>query len=95
VITLYGLGFGPTNPSVPAGHISTGTANLTGTVDITFGNTPIPVTQNDYFGLAPNFAGVYQFNITVPNVPAGEYQLKVRLNGQALAQQPFNIVIGQ
>ncbi len=95
VITLYGLGFGPTNPAVPAGQISTGTAKLTGTVDITFGNTPIPVTQNDYFGLAPNFAGVYQFNITVPNVPAGEYQLKVRLNGQALAQQPFNIVIGQ
>jgi uncharacterized protein (TIGR03437 family) len=95
VITLYGLGFGPTNPAVPAGQISTGMAKLTGTVDITLGNTPIPVTQNDYFGLAPNFAGVYQFNITVPNVPAGEYQLKVRLNGQALAQQPFNIVVGQ
>lgn len=95
IITLYGLGFGPTNPVVPAGQLNTGTATLTGTVDITFGSTPIPVSQYDYFGLAPNFVGVYQFNITVPNVPNGDYPLNVRLNGQALAQNPFYIVVQQ
>ncbi|HUO31847.1 MAG TPA: hypothetical protein VMU80_21685, partial [Bryobacteraceae bacterium] len=33
---------------------------------IMFGQTPAQVL---YFGLAPGFVGLYQFNVTVPSVP--------------------------
>lgn len=62
-ITLYGIGFGTTNPAVPAGQLVSGLPTLTSPVQILFGTTPGTII---YQGLAPGLVGLYQFNVTVP-----------------------------
>jgi uncharacterized protein (TIGR03437 family) len=66
---IYGIGFGPAENSAqqlaPVGQISSGLTNLTSNFTASFGQTQASVT---YAGLAPNFVGLYQFNITVPAV---------------------------
>ncbi|HEY4361935.1 MAG TPA: IPT/TIG domain-containing protein [Bryobacteraceae bacterium] len=64
-IVLYGIGFGPVTPAIAPGmFVSTNTA-LTTPLTVLFGNTNATLS---YAGLAPGFVGLYQFNVTVPNV---------------------------
>lgn len=86
VVTLYGIGFGPTNPAIATGTIASGTANLTNTVTAQIGGVPATV---QYAGAAPNFVGLYQFNIMVPNVAAGDSALVLSVNGTPVAQNVF------
>jgi uncharacterized protein (TIGR03437 family) len=65
-IVIYGTGFGPVNPNIPAGQIVTEVNKLAASVQILFGNTSAPLS---YSGLAPNLIGLYQFNVVVPAVP--------------------------
>ncbi len=81
-ITSYGIGFGDVTPAIGPGAIA-GQANSIPNLTISFGETPAATT---YAGLAPNNVGLYQFNITVPDVPDGDYQIKITLNGVPLAQ---------
>jgi uncharacterized protein (TIGR03437 family) len=64
-ITMYGVGFGPVNqtPSIPAGEVSTGLSQLTTAFSLFFGPAQANVS---YFGLAPGYVGLYQFNVVVP-----------------------------
>ena len=70
-IIIYGIGFGPaintaTNANIPAGQIVSAANQLTNTMQMQVNG----VTANlAYFGLAPNFVGLYQFNMVVPTVP--------------------------
>ena len=64
-LVIYGVGFGSVTPNIPAGEIVTETNQLSASFEILFGQTP---AQLPYFGLAPNFVGLYQFNVTVPAV---------------------------
>jgi uncharacterized protein (TIGR03437 family) len=63
-ILLYGVGFGSVTPNVSAGQIVTAANQLTQPVSFLFNGT---AGRADYFGLAPNFVGLYQFNVVVPN----------------------------
>ncbi|HLH00244.1 MAG TPA: kelch repeat-containing protein [Bryobacteraceae bacterium] len=65
-ITLYGIGFGAVTPAIPAGQIVTQQNQLVQPLQIMFGQTPAQVT---YDGLVPNFVGLYQINVVVPQVP--------------------------
>jgi len=69
-ITMYGVGFGPVNqtPAIPAGEISSGLSQLTTAFSVFFG--PAQATLS-YFGLAPGYVGLYQFNVVVPNIGSG------------------------
>jgi uncharacterized protein (TIGR03437 family) len=62
-LTLYGIGFGPVTPAIPAGQIATQAATLPGSLRIFFNGVPGIVT---YAGLAPGYVGLYQFNVIVP-----------------------------
>jgi uncharacterized protein (TIGR03437 family) len=65
-VTMYGVGFGPVTPSFPAGEIVTGDNTLSASFDFLFGQAQfVPV----YYGLAPSFVGLYQFDVVVPAVP--------------------------
>ncbi|MDP8982012.1 MAG: IPT/TIG domain-containing protein [Acidobacteriota bacterium] len=64
-IVIYGIGFGSVTPNIPAGQIVTQANQLSLPLQILFGNTP---ARTPYFGLAPNFVGLYQFNVVVPAV---------------------------
>ena len=57
-ITRYGIGFGPVIPDIPAGQIVTQSNQIASSLQILFGST---AAQAPYFGLAPQFVGLYQF----------------------------------
>jgi uncharacterized protein (TIGR03437 family) len=61
VIALFGVGFGPTTPAVPAGQPFSGQAPTNNTVTMMMNNVNVPLS---FSGLSE--AGVYQFNLTVP-----------------------------
>lgn len=65
-IIAYGIGFGTVNPNIPAGQIVQELNSLTSPFQLLFGSTPATLS---YDGLAPNYVGLYQFNVVVPDVP--------------------------
>jgi uncharacterized protein (TIGR03437 family) len=63
-LELFGVGFGPTNPSVPAGQVYSGAASATNAVELLINGIAV----------LPSFAGItsaglYQLNI--PSLPSG------------------------
>lgn len=64
-IVLYGVGFGTVDPDIPAGQIVSQSNRLTSSLQVLFGGTPATLP---YFGLAPNFVGLYQINAVVPSI---------------------------
>lgn len=77
-ITLFGTGFGPTTPAVPAGETVSGPAALTNSVAIHIDTTPV----------TPSFAGLsgvglYQFNLTAPDLPDGDHSVWARVGNVA------------
>ena len=63
-VALFGTGFGPTNPSVPAGQAYSGAAPTTNPVTLRINNVSVNPT---FAGLSG--AGLYQINLTVPVGP--------------------------
>ncbi len=64
-IVLYGVGFGPVTPNIPAGEIVSQSNKLASSFQMSVGGKPVTPA---YAGLAPNYTGLYQFNITVPDL---------------------------
>jgi len=64
-IIIYGVGFGATSPNIVAGQIVTQTNQLATPVTATIGGTAATIS---YQGLAPNFVGLYQFNVVIPAI---------------------------
>jgi uncharacterized protein (TIGR03437 family) len=65
-IVIYGVGFGPAaagGTQIPPGVIVTQSNSLTNSMQMFFGGTQVTPS---YFGLAPNYVGLYQFNVAVP-----------------------------
>ncbi len=61
LVELFGVGFGPTSPVVPAGKAFSGAAAVTGNVALLINNVSITPT---FVGLSG--AGLYQINVIVP-----------------------------
>ncbi|HLG99882.1 MAG TPA: choice-of-anchor V domain-containing protein [Bryobacteraceae bacterium] len=89
-IVIYGIGFGPVSPAIAAGTIAKVSNHLATTPTFRFGQT---AAKLQYYGLAPNFVGLYQFNATVPNVSAGDMPLNVDVGGVPLNQTLY-ITVG-
>jgi uncharacterized protein (TIGR03437 family) len=76
-LVLYGVGFGPTSPRVPAGQPFTGSAPTTSPVTVTIGGAPANVV---YSGIT--MAGLYQINLIVPpGTGSGDQALVATVNG--------------
>ena len=78
VLILWGTGFGPTTPAVPAGQVVTGGATVSG-VTVTVGGQTAEV-----FGtaLAPGFTALYQVAIRVPaNLANGDHSIIATIDG--------------
>jgi uncharacterized protein (TIGR03437 family) len=67
-MVMYGVGFGPVTPSIPAGQtVQPGQSNnLAETFNVLFGG--VPAAKITYAGLAPGAIGLYQFNVVVPKI---------------------------
>jgi uncharacterized protein (TIGR03437 family) len=78
VVVLFGVGFGPTAPPVPAGQpYSAPPARATDPITVTIGG--MPVTP---FFIGVGFPGQFQFNLTLPHgLPTGDQLLLATVNG--------------
>jgi uncharacterized protein (TIGR03437 family) len=75
-LVLFGVGFGPTNPFVPAGAVFNSSAPTTNAVSISIGGVAALV---QFSGITS--AGLYQFNVTVPSTASGDQILQARVAG--------------
>jgi uncharacterized protein (TIGR03437 family) len=92
VIVIFGIGFGPVTPNILAGQLYSGNTTLTLPLQIFFGSTQATL---QYWGLAPDLVGVYQFNVVVPNVPASDaVPVSFSLNGVIGAQVVLYTSVG-
>ncbi len=77
IVELFGVGFGPTSPVVPAGQVYSGAAPTTNPVNVLINNVTV----------APSFAGLsgaglYQINLTIPpGVGTGDLSLAAIVGG--------------
>jgi uncharacterized protein (TIGR03437 family) len=81
-LVVFGTGFGATNPFVPAGQVFVGSAPTVNpvTVDIGAGAVGVGVPANVlYSGITE--AGVYQINLTMPDVGTGAAFLEAFVGG--------------
>jgi len=75
-VLLYGVGFGPTNPTVPAGEVFSGAAPCVALPQVTIGGVPAMV---NFAGIVE--AGLYQLNVVVPNAGGGDKVLQAIAGG--------------
>jgi len=83
VVIIYATGLGPVTPAVPDGAIppSGTTANTIHKPTVYFGGHSAAI---QFSGLSPQFVGVYQLNVVVPDiVPKDDVPLQISLGGIA------------
>ena len=76
IISLYGTGFGATNPAVAPGTLIQTAVPLSGMVTVTIGGVAAPVA---FSGLSA--AGLNQINVTVPTLGNGDAEVIAQVNG--------------
>ena len=85
-VVLFGIGFGPTTPFVPAGHVYSGAAPTTDTLHLYIGNA---IVNTMFVGLSS--AGLYQINLKIPaGLGKGDIPLHAIIGG---AQTPADVFI--
>jgi uncharacterized protein (TIGR03437 family) len=85
VVLLFGTGFGPTNPSIPAGQVVTQAAPLANPVAIRIGNARAEV---QWAGLSG--AGLWQFNVKIPEeLPDGDGAVVAEIGGMRTQDNVF------
>jgi uncharacterized protein (TIGR03437 family) len=98
-IVAYGVGFGPVSPAIAPGEVVTQANSIPGlTVSFT-STTPTPATSTPaattYAGLIGGYVGLYEFYITVPNVPDDDYQIEFSIGGTPVLQQKLYLTVQQ
>jgi len=91
LVTIFAVGCGPVTPATPAGTIASGLTSLQTTPSFKFGAATATV---QYGGLVAGLVGLYQFNLIVPNVPAGDVPLTMEIGGVS-ANPGLFITVGQ
>ena len=84
------MGFGPVVPNIPAGQLVKQINTLASSFQLSIGGMPANV---DYSGLAPNYTGLYQFNVTVPEVAPGNVPLTFKV-GSVTGSQTLSLAVG-
>ncbi|MGH9721520.1 MAG: IPT/TIG domain-containing protein, partial [Bryobacteraceae bacterium] len=75
-VILFGTGFGPTNPEVPAGRVFEGAAALATPATIRIDGVAVNVSFAGLSGV-----GLYQFNLTVPELTDGDHAVTADAGG--------------
>jgi uncharacterized protein (TIGR03437 family) len=74
-VAVYLTGLGTTNPPIPDGSAGPASSQTNNTIQVYIGGLQATVS---YSGLAPDLAGLYQINFTVPaGVTAGDNTLEI------------------
>lgn len=93
VIAIYGNGFGRTSPPFEAGALPSSAANLANDARAEIGGMNAVV---HYKGVAPGFAGLYQFNVAIPasGLSAGNHSIFIHTSS-FVTQPGVTIPVGQ
>ncbi len=84
-IIIFAVGCGPSNPPLPGGQVPSESLPLALPFEFRIGNVVAPAQG---VVLAP-FLGLYQFNVTVPDVPDGDARIELTVDGQPTGQTLF------
>ena len=84
VIELYGTGFGPTNPVTPTSQVVAQPALLSVPAQVTIGGVN---SQVQWAGIVSS--GLYQLNVAIPNVTAGDLPVQTSVRGFQSAANAF------
>ena len=96
VVTLYGTGFGPTDPPLEAGEIPGATAALVYPISFRVGGKAVPPQDVLYAGAAPCCAGLYQFTLRLPaDLSDGDAPVTAGVLGVFTPQGPFLAIRGR
>jgi len=89
-IILYGIGFGSVKPTIPAGQLAEMQSELAESFTVSFDGKQATIP---YDGLAPNFVGLYQFNVVVPQIaPSDRVPVTFTLGGTSGTQTLYTAV---
>ena len=96
-VSLFGTGFGPTDPPLEAGVVPTkavpnGIAKVKNhdSVRIRVGGIDVPDDPFTYVGVSPCCAGLFQATFKIPeNVPDGNHQVEIEINGVKTPAGPY------
>lgn len=83
-LTLFGVGFGPTNPVVAAGKGFSGAAPCATLPQVTIGGMPATVSFAGIVG-----AGLYQLNVVIPPAGSGDLPLLATVGGASTQNNVF------
>lgn len=83
LVTLYGTGFGDTNPPVSYGQLASGITPLVNQISVNIGGIALPQSAILYAGLSPgSISGLYQINVQIPtSAPSGDVPVTVTIGG--------------
>jgi uncharacterized protein (TIGR03437 family) len=88
VIVLWGTGFGPASPVVPAGQVFSGANSLANSLTATIGGNPATINFAGVVG-----AGLVQINVQVPaNATAGDTPVVLTVGGTVSTQSTNNMI---
>ena len=87
-VQLFGTGWGPTIPPTPTAQLVTTPAPLANEVVIRIGGVDARVQFAGIVG-----SGLYQLNVVIPDLPAGDHEVEASVAGFSLGVQAF-ITIG-
>ena len=81
-IVFYGAGFGPTRPLLLTGELAPLAPTwLVNRIEAKIGEISLATEDLYYWGMAPGFAGLYQFNLRVPPAsPSGDLEVLVKVD---------------
>jgi uncharacterized protein (TIGR03437 family) len=85
-ITIYALGAGPTVPATQAGTAAAQNSSLALTYQVKVGGLPATVT---FAGMLAGTIGLYQLNVVIPNVAAGDQPIEFIVDGVSNNQDLF------
>ena len=89
-VTLFGTGFGATEPPLETGQIPGEAVRLANAVAFTFGGIAVPPEDVFYRGASPCCAGLYQFTVRVPaDVPDGDATVTATVQGVSTPEGPY------
>ncbi len=83
IVSLFGTGFGDTNPPVAAGQLASGMPTLVNSITVMIGSVTLAQSDILYAGLSPgSISGLYQFNVRIPaSTPDGDIPVTISIGG--------------
>jgi len=95
ILILVATGLGPTSPPILAGELYPYVAELILPYSVQVGDRRLSGRESIlYAGIAPNYAGLYQINLRLPDdLPGGDHELIVEVGG-ASSQRGLLLPVG-